>query len=185
MVFLGSREERVLVGYVAGNCPRCGGLRRFAVSDAIRKLTVYVLLQLPLNQQLVAECTRCGFKFGVPKAEAADLRARATTADDVDRQLAGTAGDRDRARPAASSGGPTHYQVLQIDPAADDEIIDVVYKKLAMRWHPDRDPSPDAVQRMQALNEAKRVLGDPELRAAYDRSLGIVKPTTGLRPDDI
>jgi hypothetical protein len=187
MVFLGSREERVLVGYVAGNCSRCGRARRFAVSDATRKLTVYVLLQVPLNQQLVAECTSCGFKFGVPKDEVAEFRARATTADEVDRQLAGTAGDRDRPRETAAASGPTHYQVLQIDPAADDEIIDVVYKKLALRWHPDRDPSPEALGRMQALNEAKRVLSDPELRAAYDRSLGIgrLATATGLRSDEV
>lgn len=186
MVFLGSREELALVGYVAGKCPRCGVQRRLAISDAKRKLTIYVLLKVPLNQQLVAECTSCGRRFGVPKDEAEVYRARATTADEVDRQLAGGAGGRGAGTaPGSAPAGPTHYQVLQVDPAADDEIIDLVYKKLAFRYHPDRDSSPDALVRMQAINEAKRVLGDPAMRVAYDRTLGIERRATGLRADEI
>ena len=169
---------------MAGNCPRCGVPRRFAISDARRKLTIYVLVKVPLNQQLVAECTSCGLRFGVPKEEADEFRGRATTADEVDRQLAGGAGPRGRVGSAAPLG-PTHYQVLQVDPEADSEIIDLVYKKLAFRYHPDRDPSPDAPTRMQALNEAKRVLGDPELRAAYDCTLGIERRASVLRSDDV
>jgi hypothetical protein len=188
VVFLGSREELAIVGYVAGNCPRCETARRFAVYDARRKLTIYVLLKVPLNQQMVAECTSCGLRFGVPKDEVEEFRSRATTADEVDRQLADGRRDSDRARRTkgtAVGDGPTHYQILMIDPAADDEIIDAVYKRLALRNHPDRDPSPDALARMQAINEAKRVLSDPDLRAAYDRALGIDRPTIGFRADDI
>jgi curved DNA-binding protein CbpA len=64
-----------------------------------------------------------------------------------------------------------HYQVLQVDPDADREIISTVYRRLAMRYHPDRDPSPDARKKMLAINAAWDVLKDPERRAAYDKEL--------------
>jgi curved DNA-binding protein CbpA len=64
-----------------------------------------------------------------------------------------------------------HYQVLQVDPAADRDVIATVYRRLALRYHPDREPSPEARQRMLAINAAWEVLKDPERRAAYDREL--------------
>jgi DnaJ-class molecular chaperone len=65
----------------------------------------------------------------------------------------------------------THYKVLMLAEIADQEIINTVYRKLAQRYHPDIDPSPEAAQRMAALNEAYTTLRDPEKRRRYDEWL--------------
>ncbi len=70
----------------------------------------------------------------------------------------------------------TFYEVLMISPQADEELISVVYRHLAKRYHPDRDSSPEAVARMVELNEAHATLGDPERRRAYDERLGLRQP---------
>jgi curved DNA-binding protein CbpA len=61
------------------------------------------------------------------------------------------------------------YKTLQIDPAADDEIIQVVYRRLARMNHPDVTPGPEAAARMIEINAAMELLSDPLRRAAYDR----------------
>jgi curved DNA-binding protein CbpA len=61
------------------------------------------------------------------------------------------------------------YRVLQVDPEADAEIIQVVYRRLARMYHPDVMPGPEAAARMTEINSAMEILGDPERRAAYDR----------------
>src|SRR6476620_2386444 len=68
---------------------------------------------------------------------------------------------------------PNWYQVLQLDPAADADIVSTVYRRLALRYHPDRDPSQEAQMRMRELNQAYAVLKDPVLRARYDSELSI------------
>lgn len=62
-----------------------------------------------------------------------------------------------------------YYKVLQVDPSAEQEIITAAYRRLALKHHPDIDTSPDATHRMQAINEAYGVLGDPDARARYDQ----------------
>lgn len=74
--------------------------------------------------------------------------------------------------------GPTYYALLQVDPAAEPEVIESAYRRLARKYHPDVNASPDAHARMRAINEAYRVLSDPARRAAYDRLLG----RAGLAP---
>ena len=68
---------------------------------------------------------------------------------------------------------PNWYQVLQVDSAADSDIISTVYRRLELRYHPDRDPSQEAQRRMRELNEAYAVLKDPEQRAHYDEELSV------------
>ena len=60
-----------------------------------------------------------------------------------------------------------------VSPQADRDLITVVYRHLAKRYHPDRDDSPAAAKRMAALNEAYATLNDPAKRQAYDKSLGL------------
>jgi DnaJ-class molecular chaperone len=67
----------------------------------------------------------------------------------------------------------THYDVLMVLPAADRELITIVYRHLAKRYHPDHDGTPEAARRMVELNEAYAVLGDAVKRAQYDRGLGL------------
>ena len=65
----------------------------------------------------------------------------------------------------------THYKVLMLAEIADQEIISTVYRKLAQRFHPDVDPSPEAARQMAAINEAYATLRDPEKRRKYDEWL--------------
>ena len=61
------------------------------------------------------------------------------------------------------------YKVLQVDPEADAEIIAVVYRRLARKFHPDVSPGPEAAARMLEINRAMELLGDPLRREAFDR----------------
>lgn len=51
-------------------------------------------------------------------------------------------------------------------------MIDVAFRRLARMYHPDVNSSPDANERMKALNLAYEILGDPAKRADYDRQRG-------------
>ncbi len=62
----------------------------------------------------------------------------------------------------------THYKTLMLAEIADAEIISTVYRRLARRYHPDVDPSPEAARRMAEINEAYATLRDPAKRRAYD-----------------
>ena len=62
----------------------------------------------------------------------------------------------------------TFYKVLMLAEIVDQEIITVVYRKLAQRYHPDVDSSPEAARRMLEINEAYATLKDPAERKKYD-----------------
>jgi molecular chaperone DnaJ len=63
-----------------------------------------------------------------------------------------------------------YYEVLEVQRTASDVEIKAAYRKLAMQYHPDRNPNnPDAEERFKACSEAYQVLSDPDKRAAYDR----------------
>ena len=62
-----------------------------------------------------------------------------------------------------------YYQILGVSHDASSEEIRAAYRERAREYHPDRNPSPDAVERMQEINEAWEVLRDASLRPAYDR----------------
>src|ERR671928_1445973 len=63
-----------------------------------------------------------------------------------------------------------YYEILSVERSASDDEIKSAYRKLAMRWHPDRNNgSKEAEERFKALTEAYDVLRDPQKRAAYDR----------------
>ncbi|HUG49340.1 MAG TPA: DnaJ domain-containing protein [Candidatus Limnocylindria bacterium] len=63
------------------------------------------------------------------------------------------------------------YRILMVTDNADQEIITLVHRRLAKRYHPDIDPGPEAARRMAEINEAYHVLSNPERRAAYDAQL--------------
>jgi molecular chaperone DnaJ len=63
-----------------------------------------------------------------------------------------------------------YYEVLGVARTADDGELKVAYRKLAMQFHPDRNPNnPEAEERFKQCSEAYQVLTDADKRAAYDR----------------
>lgn len=67
----------------------------------------------------------------------------------------------------AGEAVPDHYEVLQISPNADPDMIHRVYRLLAQRYHPDNTTSGDE-KAFRAITDAYEVLSEPEKRAAYD-----------------
>ena len=63
-----------------------------------------------------------------------------------------------------------YYEVLGVSRTANDQEIKSAYRKLALQFHPDRNPDkPDAEERFKECSEAYAVLADGEKRARYDR----------------
>ena len=63
-----------------------------------------------------------------------------------------------------------YYALLNVSPDATLTQIDVAYRRLMQRHHPNARSSPQALERLRELNEAWRVLSDATQRAAYDRA---------------
>ncbi|HZD31058.1 MAG TPA: J domain-containing protein [Candidatus Angelobacter sp.] len=61
-----------------------------------------------------------------------------------------------------------YYSVLEISPAADTAEVNAAFRRLAWRYHPDRNPAPGATLQFQDINEAHQMLSDPVRRAEYD-----------------
>ena len=75
-----------------------------------------------------------------------------------------------------------YYEILHVHPSAHPDVIQAAYRRLALLYHPDRNPSPEATDLMAQLNRAYEILTDPEKRAEYDRSReaqGNTPPTPG------
>lgn len=63
-----------------------------------------------------------------------------------------------------------YYETLEVDRNADDTKLKAAFRKLAMKWHPDRNPGDSSSEmRFKEINEAYEVLKDSNKRAAYDR----------------
>jgi molecular chaperone DnaJ len=63
-----------------------------------------------------------------------------------------------------------YYDVLEVERTAGEGELKSAFRKLAMKWHPDRNPGDrNCETRFKEINEAYEVLKDPDKRAAYDR----------------
>jgi molecular chaperone DnaJ len=63
-----------------------------------------------------------------------------------------------------------YYEILSVEKTASQDDIKRSYRRLAMKWHPDRNPdNPEAETEFKACAEAYEVLSDPERRQLYDR----------------
>jgi DnaJ-class molecular chaperone len=64
-----------------------------------------------------------------------------------------------------------YYGDLELGPGATGEEIKASYRRLAMKWHPDRNAgSREAEERFKSISEAYSILSDDAARAAYDAS---------------
>ena len=62
-----------------------------------------------------------------------------------------------------------YYEVLGISRDSTEEDIKKAFRKLALKYHPDRNKDKDAPEKFKEINEAYQVLIDPDKRAKYDR----------------
>lgn len=85
-----------------------------------------------------------------------------------------------------------YYEVLSVERAANGDEIKRAYRRMAMKWHPDRNPGDaKAETEFKSCAEAYEVLGDPERKTLYDKyGHAGLRQTPGhdfsrMRPDDI
>src|SRR5713226_10667998 len=63
-----------------------------------------------------------------------------------------------------------YYETLEVERTADDSKLKAAFRKLAMKWQPDKNPGDASSEvRFKEINEAYEVLKDGDKRAAYDR----------------
>lgn len=201
---IGTSDHVDLLGYVIERCPSCGTVGPLGVYEAKKKITLYFIPTVPYSKHQLIECKTCHARFIVPEEMQETLRGRLITQEQLSAEIGrlqagrdgGTAGRREgglNGRPR----GRTYYQVLQVDLDAEQEVIEAAFKRLALKYHPDRSTDPDAPERMRQLIEARDVLADANKRRTYDASLGIVRRppppaqppqaprAPGLRPDEV
>lgn len=67
------------------------------------------------------------------------------------------------------STGKSYYDILQLSKGATDDQIKRAYRKLALKYHPDKNPGEEANKKFAEINNAYEVLSDKEKRQIYDR----------------
>ena len=67
--------------------------------------------------------------------------------------------------------GKDYYKILDIDKKADDATIKKAYRKMAMKWHPDKnqDNKTEAEEKFKEISNAYEVLSDPKKKQSYDQ----------------
>lgn len=79
-----------------------------------------------------------------------------------------------------------YYKILKVPKSATVEEIKKAYKKLALKWHPDKNPNntTEANKRFREISEAYEVLSDPKKRKMYDKyGKNFEKGTPEANPD--
>ena len=65
--------------------------------------------------------------------------------------------------------GKDYYQTLGIPKASNEEEIKKAYRRMALRFHPDKNKEANAEDKFKEVAEAYEVLSDPKKRAVYDQ----------------
>lgn len=65
--------------------------------------------------------------------------------------------------------GKDYYKTLGLSRGASEEDIKKAYKKMALKFHPDKNKSPGAEEKFKEIAEAYEVLSDPQKRAVFDQ----------------
>src|SRR5688500_17500629 len=64
--------------------------------------------------------------------------------------------------------GKDFYNILGLNKNASSDEIKKAYKKLALKYHPDKNKTPEAVEMFQLINQANEILSNPEKKETYD-----------------
>lgn len=179
---LGAKDFLEPRGFLLMTCQKCKSSGPFAVFDSKRKVTLYSIPTVSVRDQMVLECRSCTQRFAVPPEMRQELLGQVLTEEEMVARLRHLAQGQLAVHGAQRR---TLYQVLQVDPSADPEVIEAAFRRLAMKYHPDTSTDPEASNRMREILEARESLTDPERREQYDRSIGIIRRPKGLRPEDI
>ncbi|HIH07397.1 MAG TPA: DnaJ domain-containing protein, partial [Candidatus Nitrosotenuis sp.] len=62
-----------------------------------------------------------------------------------------------------------YYEVLGVSKSDSTDSVKSQYRKLALKFHPDRNKSPEAAEHFKEISEAYAVLSDPEKKKLYDQ----------------
>ena len=65
--------------------------------------------------------------------------------------------------------GKDFYKILGVSKGSSDDDIKKAYRKMALKYHPDKNKAPDAEARFKEIAEAYEVLSDPKKREIYDK----------------
>lgn len=102
---------------------------------------------LPPADQI--DCCACSRVFDVPKPAAKSSKPRRIGTDERPLEL-------------------HYYRLLEVEPTAELSAIKSSYRRLSLKCHPDKNPSPEATEQFKALATAYSVLSDPEARHKYN-----------------
>lgn len=76
------------------------------------------------------------------------------------------------------------YEILGVEPTATDQEIKRAYRSLQLQFHPDRNGTPEAAEKIRLINEAYAVLTDKEKRRQFVRApppWSLHRPPTSFR----
>ena len=62
-----------------------------------------------------------------------------------------------------------YYEVLSVERSVNEDELKKSFRRLAMKFHPDRNPDADAQEKFKEAKEAYEILSDPQKRALYDQ----------------
>ncbi|KAG0010114.1 DnaJ sub B member 5, partial [Entomortierella chlamydospora] len=65
--------------------------------------------------------------------------------------------------------GKDYYNILGVSKDADEDQIKKAYRKLALKYHPDKNSEPEAKKKFHDISEAYEVLSDKNKRAVFDQ----------------